>query len=177
MIYNDNENLLTWETRAEFNTHSFEIKRSFDGIQFETIHNELASGKENGNTYHFIDAVDYESPVAYYQLVSVDEDGVKESFKIVAINRNYSNKNGVSLFPNPSNSNTNLKIESDSKVNCEIEVIDVKGMVISKESIILEIGSNSVDLKTENYSSGVYFVSIKGVSSEISKTPLKLVKL
>lgn len=64
---------ITWETTAEINCHSFEIQRSEDGNDFQTI-GKSDCKNEDGAAYRFIDR-DLASGMYYYRLLQKDIDG------------------------------------------------------------------------------------------------------
>lgn len=175
-IYSDQENLLTWRTEAEVNTKLFKIQRSTDGINFTTIYSENASGEQGGKSYYFIDNISNEAmPVAYYQLVSVDNDNTSETFKIITINRNYQKKYEAVLYPNPSAGNTTLKIGIEQEAELRIDIMNVNGTIVSSEVKHLMAGENHINVISENFQSGIYYVDIVCLSNNTKKTSLKLI--
>lgn len=171
------ENLLTWKTAEEVNTKLFEIERSSDGVNFSKVHSQDAEGSQTGNSYVYIDTMEYEMPVVYYRLVSVDNDNTKEMFKIVSIERNYSQKFSVKLYPNPTNSNTTLQIRTNVKDNILLEVYDSMGKIVDSENLFLENEISTISINTENLSEGIYYVKVFSLSDNTCKTNQKIVKL
>jgi hypothetical protein len=172
---NDTENLLSWETAEEVNTKSFEIEISTDGINFSKLHSQNAEGVQTGNTYTFVDVLENETPIVYYRLVSVDNDGSKEFFKVISIEREYSIKNNANLFPNPSSGLTYLEINSDRMNDVIIEIIDFKGGLIKTEIRNLQEGNNKLELISSLNDKGIYFVKVRNLTDEKTISVLKLV--
>jgi hypothetical protein len=93
-------NLLTWQTASEENNEGFDIERSADGKNWET----LGFVKGNGTTvevfnYNFIDKNPING-INYYRLKQMDFDGQFEYSKIVNVNL-FSTNNAITIYPNP----------------------------------------------------------------------------
>jgi hypothetical protein len=76
--------------------------------------------------------------------------------------------NEISLFPNPTNQNVNLKYELTSSANVSIELYDVVG---NKLKTILQFSPQEKNkynqsIKLNDFESGIYFVKIKINSAE-----------
>ena len=104
-------NLLTWQTANEVNNKGFEIERHIGGSQqptgdsWETVGFVAAKGKSA--TYTFTD--DYRlSPVAYYRLRQLDNDGKFAYSKVISIAQTSKGK-GLSLYPNPVSSHLTIE--------------------------------------------------------------------
>ena len=105
-----NNNYLFWVTSSEQNTSHFNLQKSRDGENWETIMTLSAAG--NSNTKIDYDVVDYKvDPIInYYRLQQYDLDGVYETFGPISINNmdlgtqktiiKYINLNGQEIDPN-----------------------------------------------------------------------------
>lgn len=175
--YSENENKLTWITSEEINTKSFQIDRSTDGVNFETVHIHLAGGKETGSTYQYIDVIDEKAPVYYYRLTSIDFDGYSESFKIVSVERLYKEKWLTNVFPNPSEHDATIEMTIEKELEILIEITDINGTLISSNLKVLMEGSNKMEIKSEVYPTGVYFIKISSPIDQSTLANLKLVKI
>jgi len=79
----------------------------------------------------------------------------------------------ISLYPNPSNGIFNIKIETRFRGNLEIQIIDIKGNIVTEEP--LQISSQILDMKinVSDLPSGVYFVKVgTGERSKVCKVLL-----
>lgn len=173
-ISND-ENLLTWETAAEVDTKLFELEISSDGLNFYKIHTQTAEGQQTGNSYAFIDTLDSEMPIAYYRLVSVNNDNTRDFIKIISIERDYNAASKVSLYPNPTEGNTTLEISLENANDILLELIDVKGNKVNSELKHFERGNHKVNLSNETLERGVYFLKIVGMKDNSVNSNIKLV--
>lgn len=161
--------LLKWSTASEKNNSHFEVQKSANGKDFETI--GLVEG--NGNSSSLINYTynDYSSHgnVSYYRLQQFDFDGESEYSPVVKIefeNRLFN----VSLYPNPASDEVNINFEQ--KVgNTSIHILNVNGQTVKREEVE---GGNSIRLDISDLSNGYYQVIIwaeteKGMVSSNSK--------
>lgn len=148
---------LYWSTAQETNNQHFEIERSNNGIHFIKIGNSAGAGNSlKINQYTFHDQIDLkENKVLYYRLKQVDFNGNSTWSKIETVNYNTDNWNDLAIFPNPTSENLyfNRPLEEGTK----IEVLDIRGTSIMKESC-----TNSIHtFNTEWLNAGIYFIKIE----------------
>ncbi|MBK8622537.1 MAG: T9SS type A sorting domain-containing protein [Saprospiraceae bacterium] len=103
--------VLSWTTANEINNLGFDIQRSQDGINFETIGWVDGHGNESGPIrYHFVDDL----PLTgrnYYRLKQNDYDGKFDYSHITHIDIKRSGN--LAIFPNPVTDILNIQIEED----------------------------------------------------------------
>jgi hypothetical protein len=121
---------LNWNTGFEENTEHFNIKRSTDGLSFESIGSLSANGwTKSQSKYSFVDL----SPnlgVNYYQIIAKDYDS-RETYSKILSTQFLSSETKTLLYPNPSNGEINLK---SSKNIEEIELLSLDGKSLLKLS-------------------------------------------
>jgi hypothetical protein len=98
----ENGNLLNWETASEENNKGFEIQRSANGENWETLDFVAGAGRTLENqTYDYLD----EQPVNnanYYRLKQMDIDEAYEYSNIVLIDNQLPMDNSIfNIYPNP----------------------------------------------------------------------------
>jgi len=69
-IINNNQTNLTWSTASEINNKGFEIERSIDGVNFETI--GFVKGNSNSNRINKYSFIDANHSSAFYRLKQID---------------------------------------------------------------------------------------------------------
>jgi hypothetical protein len=85
-------NRLIWSTESEHNSDYFQIERSIDGVEWETIGTKSASGNSNTKIdYSFIDSFD-DFVINYYRLVQVDYNGDYKIYGPIYIDNTKSTK-------------------------------------------------------------------------------------
>lgn len=125
---NNRQVALGWQTMAENNTSYFEILRSRDGINFETIGKVMAAGQSNSlHNYSFND----NSPADgsnYYKLKIVDNDQRVDYSRVVRIDMQSATT--AALLQNPVKDF--VVLNGGSERFTEIQVIDVQGRLVKK---------------------------------------------
>ena len=150
---------LTWKTEQELNSRGYEIQRSSDNINFETI-GIVASKSANSSIaqyYSFTDNTNSFSEMSYYRLKMVDLDETF-TYSYVRTVKGSGFKSEIVLFPNPASSNEKITIGNISEPS-KIMVFDNTGRLIQQTSTT----STSIDLN--NLQKGNYFVKILGQQS------------
>lgn len=147
---------LKWVTASEQNNHIFEIQRSIDGDNFDSI----GSVKGNGNSTEIVEYehTDYKAPIntIYYRLKQIDYDGAHEFFEIIAVQqKNELQENEFSIYPNPFSENFTIQLPS-SEGSMNIVVYDnTEKIIFSKE--VNDV--NSLIINTSNWADGFYTIT------------------
>lgn len=150
----NNKVKLSWLSATEINQDKFEIERSADGINFQTI-GSLNSKSIGGNSsesiaYDFID----ESPLNgynYYRLKAIDFDGVYQYSDLKVIQIKKAQKN-LMVYPNPAHEQ--LTIDNINS-NSTLELINIQGQILWQTHIS---ESQSYQLSLTNFPSGFYYL-------------------
>lgn len=80
----------------------------------------------------------------------------------------------VSVFPNPVNSDLNLKISLAKSETVQVEMYDFTGKIISKSKVNFREGANNFRMDLSKFTSGVYFVKINSESINHSEKVVKM---
>jgi len=96
----DHTNFIFWSTASESQHHHFEILRSNDGSNFETIGNINAAVNNNGTKQYSFTDNDPVQQKHYYRLKQVDMDGSYVLSNIIVLT-NKGDKQNILVFPNP----------------------------------------------------------------------------
>ena len=144
--------LINWSTGAEINNDYFEVERSLNGIDFESIGTVNGQGNSTEITeYNFIDYAPYNSST-YYRIKQVDFDETVAYTELQFVNLN-SNKIEYQLVPNPASSIVSI-YGLDLSSPTQIQLINSNGGVVFNQSI----SSPVIDIS--NYRSGIYTMII-----------------
>lgn len=79
----------------------------------------------------------------------------------------------IELMPNPTQNNVNLVIQSEISSNATIRLTSYTGSIVSEKRQQINKGKNTIELTTDQLSSGIYFIQIQMNKKIIVK---KLVK-
>jgi PKD repeat protein len=74
---------------------------------------------------------------------------------------------GVQLYPNPTNQNLTLNLESAEATEIEVSIVNVAGQVIGHSIHQIGAGSNEIKLYTEELMKGYYFIKINTSISNV----------
>lgn len=149
---NSDKVLLNWTTAWESNSGYFEVQRSINGVEFESIgrvvsvHNSL-----NNNYYSFID----ENPstsVVYYRIAEHDFNGAIEYSDIRILNRSIALD--VSVDPNPFEYSTKIRFGKNNGP------VDIK-ILNSNGSMVREIEGSGGEIEIgSDLAQGIYIVQV-----------------
>lgn len=159
-IMNNGKVDLTWETATETNNDHFTIERSKDGITFETVSVIQGAGSSTFiRNYADQDQNPY-SGISYYRLKQTDFNGQSSYSSVVAVNY-YFGDDGVSIYPNPANSDSPMNLSIKGLENQEILVVvkDISGREFYSKVIITTSKDQLEAIDTEHrLAAGTYIV-------------------
>lgn len=143
---------LQWATTAETNFSHFDVQRSTDGRQFESL-GRVTQGVAHATetTYRF---TDHHHPVGlhYYRLQMVDLDGSYQYAPIVTIR--YPGFSAVSVYPNPVRSDLHL---TAGRPIHTVEIYNALGTLLGDVT-----GKALKSVPMSSYPAGLYLVRLNG---------------
>jgi len=114
--------------------------------------------------------------------MTVDKkDGSSDDFVLVNIrNLNFSNTTAIDqvnstgtnmlLYPNPVTDRLQVRYESVTEENVQVQLIDIQGRVLYQQNIKSQQGTNYVNIPVGSFQNGLYLCKLqKGNNIEISK--------
>ena len=163
-------NKITWITASESNNQGFEVYRSSDGIEFETIGWVDGSGNSStAKTYSF-DDFGAKSGVSYYKVKQLDFDGQFEYFPLVSADLIDEEVIEISDFiPNPAEEKSGLRFKVQSQKTVDIGLYDVTGKLVVQKSSLLNKGETLLLFDTSALAPGMYTAKIAVGNSFHSK--------
>ncbi len=161
--YSSTATQITWETTSEVNNDYFEIEKSADAVNFNSIVKIKGAGNSNlKNRYSFIDDSENNSNTIYYRLKQIDYNGAFAYSEIIKLDNELINQ--IEIFPNPSiNGIIELKGISN-ETNYDLSIVDVLGKTVFTE---VNFQSSTIDLSMLN--SGIYYLQINTKEKTILK--------
>jgi hypothetical protein len=155
---------LIWTAATEAGVLNYEIQRSVDGINFQTI--GTVKG-ENKRTYSYVDAL----PVAtnnFYRLRIVDLDNTARISHIVSIKSKVTST--IEVYPNPVRNTT--VVQHPKAINgSRMQVLNLTGQVLMD----MQIAANTVvtPLNLTGLKSGTYYVVFRSGAETTSQRVTK----
>ena len=171
---NGNKHVLNWKVNCTSYEAKFELQRSTDGLNFNSINAFTASKLRCASAFDFTD----ENPAPgnnYYRLKLIDVDGKVNYSSIVLLTKKTAHFDLASLNPNVVSSQTAiLRINTPEKETVTIVLSDFSGRFIQNQAVALQIGSNQIPVQVVGLPAGIYHVAI--YSNNDKPVSLKLIK-
>ena len=167
-VTGDTKVKLEWITSGEENFNSFEVQRSADNINWTVFATVYATGNGNSleNEYAYMDLQPLPAK-SFYRLRLVSGDG---KFRYSEV-RTVTIKNGIQqiiISPNPASNAAALSVYSLFDAEGEMNIIDINGRLLYRQTIAVSKGINNIDLPVvKKLNSGLYLVQVR-VNDEVS---------
>lgn len=145
---------INWITASETNNSHFEVERSSDGMEFESIGSVPGNGSiYEAQTYEFADFIPQKG-INYYRLKQVDFDGVFEYSMVISVN--ISEEASIIIAPNPVQQNSELRIIGSSMNDIDFVLMDMTGQVVRSYQ---NLDENIITIN--DLSPGIYLYQIR----------------
>ncbi len=156
--------LLKWTVSDEINDLRYEIERSPNGSNFQTIASVTAENSLNSIQYSYADKSPLNSR-AYYRIKQVDIDGRSSFSKTVSIDAEIASS--IRLFPNPAHDNLTISMPSTLTGTYMCTIYTASGEKLASRELIA--GTNNIGM--QSMKNGLYFISIwaDGVCIHVEK--------
>jgi len=151
----DNEFVeLNWETASEQNSAYFEVERSINGSDWQSIGKVSAAGNSDENQEYNLTDLAPNDGLNYYRLVQFDIDGRKSySFSVSAEIRAQGPQ--LQVYPNPSSGNNYIVIEGIN--NGDVLSIRNSSGALALEQTVSE-SSKRMTMDISSLQAGMYFI-------------------
>ncbi|MCC6290102.1 MAG: T9SS type A sorting domain-containing protein [Chitinophagaceae bacterium] len=162
--------LLQWQTYTEQNNSHFNVERSQDGINFNTI--AQVSGAGNSTTtksYEYTDGAPL-SGKSYYRITQIDFDGKHSSTPIRSIEMNCEGAS-LSVYPNPAANQITVRA---GKAIMQVNVLSTGGQTVMRYRPSLSQSGGSFNMNFQSLQSGIYLLQI--VNKDGTTDIIKLMK-
>ena len=152
--------MVKWATSSEKNNDFFKVHRSINNGTFEQIARVKGQGNSNSfKEYHYQDKM---APFGklLYRISQTDYDGTTAIFDPVALTNLMEIKSAI-LFPNPFSEIADVRFDSETGGQVEIEIRNSIGQLIHRSTYSSQSGMNSFKMPgIESVSAGSYFLRI-----------------
>lgn len=152
-----------WTVGSEFNVDYYELQRSENGIDFETIAMIDAVGTTMSELdYSYDDYNVGRNKNYYYRYQSFDYDMFSEYSPLVSAMLTGSNSfsESILLYPNPTNGSLFMELSLDLKSKVQMMVLNSAGQQVEFNEYQGYAGNNVFTLDAENWASGVYVIQV-----------------
>lgn len=163
----DNHTTLNWQTATETNNRAFQIERSPDAQNWETLDQIAGAGTSFENKkYSWIDRQPLEG-TSFYRLRQIDYDG---QFSLSPV-RKVERTGGIvfTVFPNPTVSSTTVKTISATEGEALIDLIDATGRYVGTANFLLQKGENLLEMPLGGMPGGWYTLVYSAANGKFSQ--------
>lgn len=166
--------VLNWSTAAEINNDYFQIERSKDGRDFESLATISGAGFSNQKIDYLHLDKEPRNGLNYYRLKQVDYDGNYSYSDIVSANIEVKSEK-VTISPNPiQGTELRASISLPKFMEANISIISLDGKILNQQFVQLESGINQIQLDVATYPPGVYWIRFNYNQSSIIEKFIKM---
>jgi hypothetical protein len=147
---------LSWTTEQEVNSDFFDVEKSVDAVNWNSIGTLKAAGSSsNPLTYNFVDNNPSKGS-NFYRVRINDLDGKFVYTPVKNVRLNESGK--ISLFPNPSSDVLNISLGDAPAADWSVSLINYSGQMLIQKKF--SKNTSTVSIPVYNYPSGNYLLRI-----------------
>ncbi|HSN07584.1 MAG TPA: T9SS type A sorting domain-containing protein [Hanamia sp.] len=156
-----NKNInVEWKVANQTSIEKYEVERSADGISFEYLGTEKATGNSAADaSYNWID----ENPLPgnnFYRVKSIDKSGRDEYSTIAKLNFG-AGISSLSVYPNPATGGTvRLQMKDMAGGSYHLKLVNSEGKVLIQKDLVLPPGNSNETLNISQLPKGIYQVRI-----------------
>ncbi len=144
---------LVWNTAQEINNEGFEVQKSRDGENWDTIGFEEGFGSTSTTKNYSFDDNDPQPGVNYYRLKQIDFDGKYEFSPIIDVTTRLAQPAIFNVFPNPAKSDVKIKFTSLDAKDSNVSLLDARGNLVLQSQL-----ENNTSLSLDGLENGVYIL-------------------
>lgn len=145
---------LFWTTYSEQANKGFEVQRSPDSKNWETIVFIASKGTE-GNDYSYNDPKPLNGRT-YYRLIQMDDNSARTYLNTIWLSNKANSDLNLNIYPNPATMFLNITINNTESKNYTISVTNTLGQVVKNATI----NSNTQKLIITDLPAGRYYLSL-----------------
>jgi trimeric autotransporter adhesin len=166
----NNNVAVNFVTANETSVSSIVLETEDASGNFIALQNFVPQLKANNNLYSYndVNANFTATPVVRYRLKFVNAFGVSTYSQVITVSNINSNKQMVTVYPNPFAGTTMVTIVANENEPALLEVIDITGKIVSSKNITLIKGTNNKEIDLSAYAAGSY--TLRVVSASIKQS-------
>jgi hypothetical protein len=159
--------LVKWSTSSEEHIKQFEITRSIDGVNFQTVGIVPAVGfSDQVIDYEFVDATlqSLSTGTYFYQLKIVESNQKTYLSSVVSVKHApLSAQQLFSVYPNPAIDKMQVEINDALDQVIIITIMDANGKLV-KNMVDPSMNGKSIEIDIQDFKSGLYFIDITDIN-------------
>jgi len=165
-VTSQNDIQLFWQTESEENGSHFNIERSLDGRNFETIETITVQGGDlQGYAYDYLDLNPPKDLSLYYRLDMIDLDG-SQSYSPIISEKIKLSEVATQLIPSTIQSGGSVTLQglNLTSENNEVRLYDMMGQMVSSQ----QIDQSNPSIQIPNLAVGRYLVAYSDFSEPLN---------
>ena len=163
--------VLKWRTNTETNSDYFEIQRSTDATEWESIGKIAAAGESlTQRSYAFTDTTPF-SGDNYYRLQQVDRDGTMDYSGVEVVKFEERTTGGILVYPNPASTSFYVESPYNEYNILSIELFDMRSKKIFAQPT--NSTQNRWQIDTNGLPAGTYLLNLTTPTETITKKVIK----
>jgi hypothetical protein len=154
---------VNWSTASEHNASYYVVDKSRDGVNWTILNTLAAAGNSTTVIEYALTDNNVVSGTTYYRLTQFDNDGISETFNIASVNcgAKQAITSNLVAYPNPSDGSFYVDFYTqDITGPSMISVFDSRGMVIYRQEVLVEKGSNVFHIEDLDAAPGMYYIKV-----------------
>jgi hypothetical protein len=158
---------IDWTTDMEANASRYEIERSIDGINWNTIGTVKAKGNSSIVTkYAYNDMLKTSGNVSYrLKMIDLDETFTYSLIRTVKTTATVE----MNVFPNPATNYIVISAKDNEKKN--IQLLNINGQIVKQTS-----GAGNITLSVNECKGGYYFVKVSDANGNVNTFKVLIAK-
>lgn len=149
---------LTWSLTDESDANYYSVEKSKNKNDWSVV--ELVSPKKKTGVVNYeVTDGNVSEGITYYRLKIVEKDSKVIVSTIKQID-NKANKFSILIAPNPVSTKAGVSINAPFAGKGVLELVNSLGVVVYKENISINAGTNSMELPVSNLANGTYIVTV-----------------
>ena len=160
-VVQQSEVLTRWTVSAQINNHYFEVERSADGKQFQTVGRVMGCADCAARMDYQLTDTDPLPGISYYRLKQTDIDKNYSYSKIVRVSF-YNNKGDLKLIPTATTGDFTMAYfnQTNKTQSAVVRLVNASGITVQTSRVLLKPGVNNIPMSLMNYASGLYYVNL-----------------
>lgn len=160
----EENSVLNWEVAEALNFSHFEVERSTDGKNFESI--ATVSYSDGITNYRLTDTGTSSKKLLYYRLKMKDTDNTYAYSQIASVMFEKTPVPGFTAYPNPVRETLEISLNDNTLTEISAVITSVNGITLQQQKLQVRNGKSL--LPVNGLTDGIYILSLKDESGTYS---------
>ncbi|MEQ1675232.1 MAG: Ig-like domain-containing protein [Chitinophagaceae bacterium] len=152
--------ILKWTTENEPAEQWFEVQRSADGINYESLGTVTGKGMAGAVQTYALSDMQPVAGVSYYRLVQRNGTGEIRFTDVKVVNRGKTPASYYTIYPNPVQGMLNIRLTAATSSNALAEIFDLNGRKMINRNFNVIGGQQTLSLDMSRLGNGTYLLKL-----------------